>query len=247
VGVLRRIGWTLIGGGLLIFAFLGYQLWVTTLVTARAQDRLEVDLAARLAGVETVAVQLPTAAADDPTMAGAPGTTAPTEASELPGVELLGEPAPAEGAPLGHLIIPEAGVDHVMVEGVGTGDLKKGPGHMPWTPLPGQPGNAVVSGHRTTYGAPFWDLDLLEPGDDIFVETAVGRHVYEVRELLVVAPTDVWVTDPRPGAWLTLTTCNPRFSAAERLIVFAEMVEGPNHPYVEELLAAGTQSPARSS
>ncbi|MGH9054023.1 MAG: sortase [Acidimicrobiia bacterium] len=242
------MGWTLVGAGLLIFAFLGYQLWVTTLLTARAQDRLEVDLAARLAEVETVAVQLPTTVADDPTMAGSPETTVPPqEPLAVPGVELLAEPAPLEGAPLGHLIIPEAGVDHVMVEGVGGADLRKGPGHMPWTPLPGQPGNAVVSGHRTTYGAPFWDLNLLEPGDDIFVETAVGRHVYEVRELLVVAPTDVWVTDPRPGAWLTLTTCNPRFSAAERLIVFAEMVDGPNHPYVEKLLASATQYPASSS
>jgi sortase A len=106
---------------------------------------------------------------------------------------------------------------------------------MPGTALPGQPGNSVISGHRTTYGRPFYDLDLLSAGDRIEVETAVGVHVYEVRESFVVAPTDVWVTDDRPGGWLTLTTCHPRFSARERLIVTAEMVQGPNLEYVRLL------------
>jgi sortase A len=99
---------------------------------------------------------------------------------------------------------------------------------MPATPLPGQPGNSVISGHRTTYGAPFHELDTLVSGDRIEVETAIGLHVYEVRSIDIVRPTDVWVTEPRTGAWLTLTTCHPKFSARERLIVFAELVEGPN-------------------
>ena len=90
------------------------------------------------------------------------------------------------------------------------------------------PGNAVVSGHRTTFGAPFNELDHLVPGDIIEVETAVGVHTYVVRESLVVNPFDVWVTDHRQGAWLTLTTCNPEFSARERLVVFAELIGGPN-------------------
>ena len=106
------------------------------------------------------------------------------------------------------------------------------------SPLPGQPGNAVISGHRTTYGAPFGDLGDLTAGDRIEVETALGIHTYQVREapercrtdngLCVVKPTDLWVTEPREGAWLTLTTCHPRFSARRRLIVFAELVAGPN-------------------
>jgi sortase A len=96
----------------------------------------------------------------------------------------------------------------------------------------------VVSGHRTTYGAPFGNLDELVAGDRIEVETAIGTHVYEVREapdrcrdedgLCVVTPTDLWVTEPRPGSWLTFTTCHPKFSARRRLIVFAELVAGPN-------------------
>jgi sortase A len=104
---------------------------------------------------------------------------------------------------------------------------------MPGTPIPGQPGNAVVSGHRTTYGRPFFDLDQLAVGDRIEVETAIGTHVYHVREMVTVLPSDVWVTEPRPGGWLTLTTCNPKFSARERLIVWAEMVSGPNIEFVE--------------
>jgi sortase A len=99
---------------------------------------------------------------------------------------------------------------------------------MPDTPLPGMLGDAVISGHRTTYGAPFNELDELAPGDVIEVETAVGTHIYVVRESLVVSPFDVWVTNPREGAWLTLTTCNPEFSARERLVVFAELQGGPN-------------------
>ena len=98
--------------------------------------------------------------------------------------------------------------------------------------MPGQPGNAVISGHRTTYGAPFYDLDLLTPGDVIEVDTAIGTHVYTVRETIIVTPTDVWVTEPREGAWLTLTTCHPKLSARERLIVFAELTAGPNLNYV---------------
>jgi sortase A len=103
---------------------------------------------------------------------------------------------------------------------------------MPSTPIPGQLGNAVVSGHRTTHGRPFFDFDLLEPGDTVEIESATGTHVYAVRETVVVEPTDVWVTDSRPGGWLTMTTCNPKFSAKERLVVFAEMIAGPNFDYV---------------
>ncbi|MDP8958053.1 MAG: class E sortase, partial [Actinomycetota bacterium] len=141
---------------------------------------------------------------------------------------LVPEEAPEGGEALGRIVAPAANLDAVMVEGVERWQLKLGPGHFPGTPMPGQPGNAVISGHRTTYGAPFYDLHLLQPGDEIVVETAIGKHVYQVRESLVVEPDDVWVLDDREGAWLTLTTCHPQFSARQRLVVFAEMVGGPN-------------------
>jgi sortase A len=128
--------------------------------------------------------------------------------------------------------VPKVGLEAVVFEGVDTEALQKGPGHMPDTAFPGQPGNSVLSGHRTTYGRPFHDFDLLVPGDLIEIETSIGTHVYEVRESFIVAPTDVWVTEPRSGAWLTMTTCNPKYSARERLIVTAELVSGPNAEYV---------------
>lgn len=144
---------------------------------------------------------------------------------------LFVEPEAPETEPIAIITIPsierlEEG--WTVVEGVGTSDLKNGAGHMPQTPMPGQPGNTVISGHRTTYGAPFHELDELEPGDAIEVETAIGTSVYEVHESIVVGPSETWVTAPREGAWLTLTTCNPKFSSRQRLVLFAELVSGPN-------------------
>lgn len=153
-------------------------------------------------------------------------------ADRLPGI--LREFPPTEGEVLGRIRIPSIEVDWMLVEGVGTSSLNKGPGHMPWTPLPGQPGNAVISGHRTTYGAPFFDLDLLEDGDLIIIDTLIGTHTYRFVSSMTVLPTGVWVTDQWEGAWLTLTTCTPKFSAAARLVVFAELVHGPNLDAVEE-------------
>lgn len=130
--------------------------------------------------------------------------------------------------------IPRLGQGYakVVVEGVGTADLKKGPGHYPGTAMPGQIGNFVVSGHRTTYGAPFNRLDEVKPGDHIIVETKDTWFIYqEIREQ-VVAPDDISVIAPvpeHPGekpsqAMLTFTTCNPKYSARQRLILFGDLI-----------------------
>ena len=223
------LGWTLIWLGVFFFGWLGYELWGTGIQNAQAQATLQESLSDRFASYE------PSIIDPDP----GPDTEAPEPStlgtSEAPTVQLLDEPTADVGDPIGRIVIPEANVDEVVVEGVDPESLQKGPGHMPWTPLPGQPGNAVVSGHRTTYGAPFFDLDLLDVGDEIFVDTLIGRHTYRVRESLIVDPTDVWVTEPREGAWLTLTTCTPKYSAAQRLIIFAELVDGPNLAFVESI------------
>lgn len=135
--------------------------------------------------------------------------------------------APVLGNGMALIKIPKIGVDAVVVEGVEVADLKKGPGHYPDTALPGQLGNMVISGHRTTYGAPFYRLDELEAGDEITIFDAEGPYVYRVTESKVVLPTEIGVIAPSSDARLTLTTCHPRFSAAKRLIIVAQLVGTP--------------------
>lgn len=221
--LLKVAGWTLIWLGALVFGYVAYQLWGTGLQTSAAQEQLAQQLTERMSVDPTPSVTMPPADT----------TTAPIDDPEPADPVLIPEAPPGEGEALGRIRIPAAQVDHVTVSGVSSEALKRGPGHMPWTPLPGQPGNTVISGHRTTYGAPFFYLDKLDVGAEIYVDTLIGTHTYQVREILVVEPTDVWVTDPRPGAWLTLTTCTPRYSAAQRLVIVAEMVDGPNLAVIE--------------
>ena len=104
-------------------------------------------------------------------------------------------PPPAEGNGLARLEIPKIGVDKIVVEGVGVEDLRKGPGHYPGTALPGVVGNVAIAGHRTTYGAPFGDIDKLKPGDEIILTTVTGRYVYNVTGTQDRQP----VGDQRPG------------------------------------------------
>ncbi|MDQ4005385.1 MAG: sortase [Actinomycetota bacterium] len=124
------------------------------------------------------------------------------------------------------LRIPELELNEVVIEGTETEALKKGPGHYEETADPWEDqGRVGIAGHRTTYGAPFWDLNLLEPGDDIRLVTERGTFDYEVSRTEVVLPSASQVLDATRQPSLVLTTCNPRFSAAERLIVFAERVD----------------------
>jgi sortase A len=131
-----------------------------------------------------------------------------------------------EGDSLTRLEIPAIDVDVVVVEGTSASALKAGAGHYPNTPLPGEEGNVSIAGHRTTYGKPFANLDRLKPGDEIILETPIGRHVYKVsREPFVVDNAVFSVIAQTSGHNLTLTTCHPKGSAKQRLIVKAEMVE----------------------
>lgn len=228
-------GWALIWSGLLMFGYVGWQLWVTDWLNAgqqaEATDTLRTELS-RPAPLPEIIDPADSIDEDEPP-------------EEIPDpVDYYPEEPSEIGEAFAFLTIPKIGLENVVIyEGVDGQTLKKGPGHMARTPLPGQPGNSVISGHRTTYGRPFFDFDLLEPGDTVEVETAVGSHVYEVREILVVEPTDVWVTDPRDGGWLTLTTCEPKFSARQRLIIHAEIVESPNLAFIRMQELAGRQLP----
>ncbi|MEX1043874.1 MAG: sortase [Acidimicrobiia bacterium] len=229
--MIRIAGFAMVWIGVLTLGVVAYQLVVTDLLNDRVQQEARTELVTgldeRRDSLETpVTVTVP------------PQTTDTTPAPVVETIDFHPEDAVEEGDPFGVIRIPSIELDWVLFGGVLPATLDQGPGHMPWTPLPGQPGNSVISGHRTTYGAPFFDLDQLEPGDIIEIETAIGAHIYTVRDTFIVTAKDVWVTNPKPGAWLTLTTCHPKFSAAQRLIVQAELTDGPNLDYAQFLFDA---------
>jgi sortase A len=129
-----------------------------------------------------------------------------------------------------------------VVAGVERDDLAKGPGHYPDTPMPGDVGNAAIAGHRTTFGAPFNRIDELRSGDSIDVTTLAGIFHYKVNQApKVVFPTDLSVLDPTPTATLTLTSCHPKFSARQRIVVTASL-DLPSSP-VPQVAPATTTAP----
>jgi sortase A len=128
------------------------------------------------------------------------------------------------GQPIGRIHIGAIGVDKVLVEGTTTAVLPKGPGHYPTTPLPGAPGTVAFAGHRTTYGAPFRNVDKLDPGDRIELDMPYAKVTYAVERLRIVKPTDTWVTQRVKYNRLVLTACHPLYSAAQRIVVFARQV-----------------------
>lgn len=203
---LRGVGQTLITLGLVVLLFVGYELYGTNFYTDNQQSQLGNQLRSTWAAPAPVAKPGPTLVR----MALGQGIAA----IWIPRIAMVG--AGSHGA-------------RVVVEGVGTEDLKKGPGHYPGTAMPGAVGNMVISGHRTTYGAPFNRIDELRRGDAIVIESRDTWFTYRVTGQQIVAPTAIEVTYAVPGQptarptqrLLTLTTCNPKYSASQRLIVTA--------------------------
>jgi sortase A len=249
--VVGGIGKVLIVTGVLMFAFVAYQLWGTGIEYAQAQNELDDQFEELLAG--TVATTAPpTTAETATTVAGeppAPTTTAP--AAPLPTFE--------EGDALARIEMPTIGLDAKVVAGVNPEDLKKGPGHYPGTPMPGQFGNSAIAGHRTTYGQPFYRLDEVVPGDEIVITTVQGRFVYRATGSEVVEPgaSHVVATEDPEVATLTLTTCTPRYTANQRLVVYADLdlaASDPPQPAVLDYgggpppeLAPGTSAPVTTA
>ncbi|MGQ0825329.1 MAG: class E sortase [Actinomycetota bacterium] len=227
--LLRGFGRVMVTLGLLILLFVAYQLWGTGIWTARAQDDLESDFERAQAAYDATA----------PTTG--PGTAPPDTTPDPPPLPPL-----IEGETIGGINIPAINHSWWFVEGTSRADLKKGPGHYIGTPLPGQLGNAAIAGHRTTYGAPFNRLDELEIGDEIIVTTVVGEWKYRVRETpFAVKPSDTYVVAPTYTAELTLTTCHPKNSARERLIVKADLVVDESSPAIAaDALVGGEPPPA---
>ena len=130
-----------------------------------------------------------------------------------------------EGEPLGRIRMNRIGVNTVFVAGTKTETLRKGPGHYPQTPLPGMPGTTAIAGHRTTYGAPFRKIDKLRKRDKIVLTLPYGVFTYEVERKQIVPPTAVEVTRRVSYDRLVLSACHPLYSAAQRIIVFARLVD----------------------
>ena len=143
------------------------------------------------------------------------------------------------GDSLTRIKIPKIGVDVVVVEGTTPSALRAGAGHYPETVLPCEDGNVAIAGHRTTYGKPFANVDRLAPGDTIILETPVGECTYEVDKPLtgrtlasgstagfIVSPADRTVVADTPGSRnLTLTSCHPKGSAKQRIVIRAHLVK----------------------
>lgn len=205
---MRALRWSLgilgdlfVSAGVLLLLFVGWQLWWTDVTANRAQASTVHSLIQQF--------DAPAARGEQPTPV-------------------------AFGKAFGIVRIPRFGADYArpLLEGTSHDILQKGIGHYVGTALPGAIGNFAMAGHRTTYGRPFTDIDTLVPGDLIVVETRASYSVYAVKRHVIVAPTAVDVLDPvpqRPGvrptaAWLTMTACHPKYSAAQRYVVFAQLV-----------------------
>jgi sortase A len=219
-----RMGKALIACGLLLLAFVGYQLWGTGIQEARHQRALRGEFEALLAAQSSTPPTAVTTTPQTATSGGAaPGSSALTTATTTAPLVRLDRKL-ERGDPIARIDIPEINMTRIVVSGVAKGDLTKGPGHYPDTPLPGEIGNAAIAGHRTTFGAPFFRIDELAPGDEINVTTLTGRFVYRVNAPpKVVTPNDFSVLEPTPDATLTLTSCNPRYSARQRIVVTATL------------------------
>ena len=144
---------------------------------------------------------------------------------------------PESGEAVARIVIPAINMDEIVVEGTDVDALRKGPGHYSWTPMPGQPGNVSIAGHRTTYGAPFANIGNLRPGDRITTQTAQGEFVYEVlaqdsptKGYLIVSPDRVDLLRDKGNNLLTLTSCHPRFSNRQRIVVQAKLLGDPVVP-----------------
>jgi len=252
--IFRLVGRTLVGGGLMLIGFTFYQLWGTGLVEWQAQQELASELSAMLE--EGTTPDPGTSATNgsrgrlghfpllpEATDIKADGTGNPADGAFSTTPEAQDRPSlrgsdPAEGDVLARLEIPSIGVSKTIVEGVERDTLRQAPGRYPSSALPGESGNVAIAGHRTTHGAPFFDLDQVQVGDEIKMQTVDGTFTYQVqgheapdggeRAYAVVDPSAVEVIANQGDNRLTLTACEPKYSARQRIVVSALLIDGPD-------------------
>lgn len=215
--VARWSGWTLIVAGLHILLYLFYLLIFTNFETNAAQDELLEAWTLEAGDIDAALPVLPgEGTGEDESV----NDVEPVDAGD--GYAVMWFERPGSDEPLIH------DGPLVIVEGVTLAHLQSGPGHYPRTDRPGGDGNFAISGHRTTYASPFYHLDQAEPGDLVHVIDRNNKQwTYEITQQRVVGPGDVWVIGRDPlgdgKPLMTITTCHPRFSAAQRLVVWAEL------------------------
>ena len=212
--VVGVIGELLITAGVFVFLFLGWQLWLNDVIVGNEQNSDALAFGQEL-GIPDVPAPTPS------------GSTAPVDYGDPVVTAVAGSTER-----FANVYIPRFGADYVrtVAEGVGTADvLRTGIGHYPGTQMPGEIGNFAVAAHRTTYGAPFNGIADLQVGDRIYVQTADGWYTYSFRTMEYVRPTGIEVLEPVPqqpdvaptGRIMTMTSCNPKLSAAERIIAYS--------------------------
>jgi len=164
------------------------------------------------------------AATDDPAPEGyvdaRPAVDRVSRDAPPPATSLAGLPRGA----IGKIEIPKIAMSQPMFEGVGLDVLANGPGHWSGTAMPGDPGNAVIAGHRVTHTHPFTDLDLLAPGDQVIFTTGTGRFVYAVTKSFAVTPSDTWIANPTAEPTMTLFACHPKHQKTHRIVVVGALV-----------------------
>jgi sortase A len=138
------------------------------------------------------------------------------------------------GDAIGRIEIDGIGLDAVLMHGTDTATLQRGPAHYEQTPLPGQGKTAGIAGHRTTYLAPFRDIDQVRKGDRVRVELPYGAFTYTVERSEVVDPSEVQIVDPVGYDRVVLTACHPLYSAAQRYAIFARLTR------IESFAVSGT-------
>jgi sortase A len=225
--VIGAIGRLFISLGMLLFGFVGYQLWGTGLQTAASQKALAKEFASK----QRAPLPRPTTTvtvAPATTVAPVGGSAAPTAvATTTTTTQPLPEPLdiPEVDAVFAQLAIPRINMKaNNILSGVSVDDLRKGVGHFRNTPLPGQKGNVALAGHRTTYGGPFLHIDQMQTGDPITFTNLLGEvYVYKVTSQTVVAPDDTSVLQPTDSPTLTLVTCTPVGTSTDRLIIKADL------------------------
>jgi sortase A len=108
--------------------------------------------------------------------------------------------------------------------------INRGPSHWPGTALPGQVGNMVIAGHRTTYSRPFYDLDLVQPGDEMIIQYEGETFVYHAVRTEIVGDDAMWIADQTYAFTATTFACHPKGSARQRIVVFWQLVDDDGVP-----------------